>query len=587
MLVRAALPALGLLVATGCSTPAGPPPSPRVADPIAQPLTSYGGTETSGALAPDGQRFAFVSAHAGTPDIWIRDVSGGEPTRLTNDAATESDLVYAPDGRSVYYTRVSSDGTSIWRLGVDGGDPRRVVGGAETPGVSPDGQRLSWFRRRLDDTASLSISATDGSTPQMLVADVFSATGLTRADWSPDGRRLAYTSGTVGGAHNLYLVDVETRERTQVTRFSRSLEGTEAQAWLPDGRHLVVVYRPAPRAGAAADLGIADTTAEEITPLSVNAGASLGAPSLSSDGTRMLLASRREAHEVWRVPQDRDPLGNGLAAARVVDATHDPAWIFVSRDGSTLLFNNALAGGRNIWTMPVDGNTPPRQITRVAGNTVTQAALSPDGSHVAFVSSTTGFPDIWVQHVDGSGLRQLTRDLAADGWPVWSPDGRRIAFASFTANAWETRTVPAGGGPAEKLMDGLFRGDWAPKRDGTGTLIATANASGGIRLLDVEQRTIVWEDRRDETDGATPVFSPDGRWISVVHREPRERVAIWVYDVATGASRAVARFARPFALDGRAGWIEQGQAFLVGRTVPSTHLVLFNRFWTGPQTPAP
>ena len=73
------------------------------------------------------------------------------------------------------------------------------------------------------------------------------------------------------------------------------------------------------------------------------------------------------------------------------------------------------------------------------------AAVSPDGSHLVFALSATGNADIWVQNVDGSELRQLTNDPAADAWPVWSPDGRSIMFASLRDGAWETRRIPASG----------------------------------------------------------------------------------------------------------------------------------------------
>ena len=64
-------------------------------------------------------------------------------------------------------------------------------------------------------------------------------------------------------------------------------------------------------------------------------------------------------------------------------------WAFVSRDGRTLLFNNALVGSRNLWTMPLDASTKPRQITAIPGDAVMHSSLSPDGTHVVFVSSTT------------------------------------------------------------------------------------------------------------------------------------------------------------------------------------------------------
>ena len=51
---------------------------------IATQLTSYDGSEGAAAIAPDGRSFAFVSSRGGTPDIWLRQVSGGEPDPVTD-----------------------------------------------------------------------------------------------------------------------------------------------------------------------------------------------------------------------------------------------------------------------------------------------------------------------------------------------------------------------------------------------------------------------------------------------------------------------------------------------------------------------
>jgi serine/threonine protein kinase len=72
-------------------------PEWSTAQAVATQLTNYGGTEASGAISPNGRSFVFVSDHGGTPDIWLRQVSGGEPVRLTNDADEEANLVYAPE----------------------------------------------------------------------------------------------------------------------------------------------------------------------------------------------------------------------------------------------------------------------------------------------------------------------------------------------------------------------------------------------------------------------------------------------------------------------------------------------------------
>jgi hypothetical protein len=77
------------LAIRGRAVPKGSSPTTQA---ILSQLTNYGGTEASRAISPDERSFAFVSDHGGTPDIWLRQLSGGEPVRLTNDSAEEADL---------------------------------------------------------------------------------------------------------------------------------------------------------------------------------------------------------------------------------------------------------------------------------------------------------------------------------------------------------------------------------------------------------------------------------------------------------------------------------------------------------------
>ena len=76
-----------------------------------------------------------------------------------------------------------------------------------------------------------------------------------------------------------------------------------------------------------------------------------------------------------------------------------------------------------------------------------------------------------------------------------------------------------------------------------------------------------------------PMFSPDGRFISVPRQESRDRDAIWVYETATGKGHVAVRFPEPFKMYFRACWVEDGKALVVNRYQSISHIVLFDRFW--------
>jgi len=541
-------------------------------------LTNYGGTESAAAIAPDGRSFAFVSDHGGTPDIWLRQVLGGEPVRLTNDDELELDLAFAPDGESIYFTRRDSGGEAIWQTGRLGGQPRKVIADAHSAAPSPDGRSLAYVSGQASNSENLVVEKLDGSGKRSLARDIPTFPRV-RPAWSPDGRWISYVRGGLFAPANLFVIDTTTGLERQATQFSRPQEGIGQHAWLPDGRHVVVSYWPYSRPLAGGDLAILDVQTESVARLTATIDDTFGSPTVSTDGSRLVATSTRSMFEVWKVPlKSGSPDASGRAAVRLIDSVLAPMWTFVSRDGRTVLFNSPATGSRNLWTLTLDGSSRPRQITAVPADAIAHSSLSPDGKRVAFISFATGNSDVWTQDIDGSNVRQLTNDPAADAWPVWSPDGKQIVFTSARNGVYETRIVSSDGGAVRKLVDGFFRGDWIRKPAGEGTVLVTSDGNGTIRLVDPERRTIIWETRVPGSAVALPMFSPDGRSISVVVQEGRDHCAIQSLDTATGKGRLVARL--PFNVIFRASWADNGNALIVNRDDTQSHIVLFDRFWT-------
>jgi len=546
---------------------------------IATQLTNYGGTEAGGALSPDGRSFVFASDHGGTPDIWLRQVSGGEPVRLTNDDAEEADPVYSPDGESIYFTRRDRNGMGIWQTGILGGQSRKVMDGALKPAPSRDGQSLAYLSSETspnDSGWTIKVSGLNGGSTRELVRNIPQGWFPPRPAWSPDGRWIAYTAGVLFGPAGVFVVDSATGQQRQVTQLPFGSTDAGQPTWLPDNRHLVVAYLPFSRQQASADIGVIDIQNGSISRLTSTVADGFSAPSVSADGSRLIVTSSRFLREVWKVPLGSDPDANGRAAVRLLDGSAAPLWTFVSRDGRTLLFNSPASGSRNLWTMPVDGSAPARQITGVPGDAVSHSSLSPDGKRVAFASIASGRSDIWTQNVDGTDLRQLTNDEPADSWPVWSPDGQWIAYNSFRNGRAETWRVRSAGGSLEKFPDGPSRGDWILRPGGGGSW-STWYTSNGLQLSDVERGVVLWTRPFPGLGLSLPMFSQDARSISAPFREGRDHDAIRIFDVATGNSRVAVRL--PFHIAFRASWIDDDRALVVNRLDQISHIVLFDRFW--------
>jgi Tol biopolymer transport system component len=222
---------------------------------------------------------------------------------------------------------------------------------------------------------------------------------------------------------------------------------------------------------------------------------------------------------------------------------------------------------------------------------------SPDWRKLAFLRQrgvNRGYPvygrysDIYVMNADGSGRRRLTRSAQNDGDPVWSPDGRRLAFVRVWGGLANIYVVNADGSGLRRLAHAFAYtpspGDfgagwranpaWSPdgrkiafvsNRDGNDDVFVVNADGSGLRKLS--------RSRRNDRD---PVWSPDARLIAFRgRREPpseAERTVCRghcmldeVYVVNTDGSE-LRRLTRNWKSDGPAAWSPDGRTLLFLRS---------------------
>jgi len=205
---------------------------------------------------------------------------------------------------------------------------------------------------------------------------------------------------------------------------------------------------------------------------------------------------------------------------------------------------------------------PPGMLTPLTGlaDRTSQAAFSPDGTHVAFHrdSFVPGNSGIWIKQVGGEQLVQLTSNVG-DHRPVWSPDGRNVAFSRLSDGGRGIYEVPVHGGEAQLLYQTpLVQSeiDWSP--DGE-TIAFTSRGKQGrpaIFLLTHEDhaaRPLTAPAQGDEDWG--PAFSPDGNQIAFVRTG-----SIMIMPAEGGELRRVTP--QPVRIQGSPAWTPDGQSIL-------------------------
>lgn len=164
-----------------------------------------------------------------------------------------------------------------------------------------------------------------------------------------------------------------------------------------------------------------------------------------------------------------------LAPERTLEFTaREATWmqLDLSPDGKTILFD--LLG--DIYALDAAGGTARPLLTGMAFER--NPVFSPDGKRVAFISDRSGVTNLWVANADGSGLRQLSQDTALTLYasPAWSPDGRSVyvSRAVHAVLAFELWQFPAAGGAGTVVVKAQPNGndDWDKRVNAMGAMIS-------------------------------------------------------------------------------------------------------------------
>ena len=178
-----------------------------------------------------------------------------------------------------------------------------------------------------------------------------------------------------------------------------------------------------------------------------------------------------------------------------------------------IAFASDRDGNFEIYVMNADGTGQVRLTDNPADDG--WPSWSPDGRRIAFVSDRDGNWEIYVMNADGTGQVDVTNSPTADGWPSWSPDGRKIAFVSDCDGNWEIYAINADGTEKTKLTTDPKDDGW-PTWSPDGRRIAFAfNRDRGYYKIYVMNGDGTEQTRlTDWANDFRPAWSPDGRKIA-------------------------------------------------------------------------
>ncbi|UCF78051.1 MAG: serine/threonine-protein kinase [Candidatus Eiseniibacteriota bacterium] len=151
------------------------------------------------AISPDRSKMVFISKRWGTKyDLWVQpleqDKPRGEPRRLTDHEGGASHPAFSPDGKWIAYYRIMDQERSIWTIPVSGGRPTRFSEEATDvhPCWSPDGSMLAFASSREGGTHIWTAPVRDGSRTGPARRITSGEVTAQAPTWSPDGKWIAF-----------------------------------------------------------------------------------------------------------------------------------------------------------------------------------------------------------------------------------------------------------------------------------------------------------------------------------------------------------------------------------------------------------
>jgi Tol biopolymer transport system component len=363
--------------------------------------------------------------------------------------------------------------------------------------------------------------------------------------WSPDDRKLGFQRGRTFD-YDVFYVPLEGGSPQAITRDENPLAGF---AWLPDSSGVVysssrgdtVLYL------RTLNLWSVHMGGKDLRQLTFGETSYIS-PDLDQHGN--LVATRmRIQFDIWRYPVDGRPPEN---VRRGVQITHQTGAVQTPSAGPgdhELVYLSDSGGHGNLWVLNLETQQT-RQVTFEQDPLIAIGVpvWSPDGKYIAYVKRgrSAWNVDLWLMNPDGSNSHKISD---GGGWACWSPDSQWLYFSPPSPNGFRIeKASPAGGpnllvreegrGPAVDAEEKLFFIMTLPAQNGLSDmeiLVAKPENGRAQRLARISgSRLSSWLLMQ-------PVLSPDGKWLAVLLTDG-PTTNIWAQPTAGGEMRRITDF---------------------------------------------
>lgn len=452
-----------------------------------------------------------LAAEDDEPDLPLEGKT--ESLAFTTDEGSWLSIDVTPDGRMLVFDLLGD----LYTLPIEGGTANRITSGLgydSQPVVSPDGSRIAFVTDR-NGSWNLWVADIDGENARKISDE--QQWGIVSPAWTPDGDYLIVTKTAEQTQMTMYHVDGGSGVTLAGTGDNEKFWGVGA-AVSPDGRYLYFAKREngngRARTFPMSQLSRYDLDTGALEQVTQGEGGAFR-PVISPDGRLLVYGTRSETRTGLRVRDLQTGADRWLTYPIQRDAQENfrppsrdllPGYSFTPDGGSIVLSAfgkiwrvDVSTGERTQIPFTADVNldigpdlTAPYRVPQgdLTATLIQDPRPSPDGERIAASVLTK----IYVMGADGDDLERLTSGDALEFKPAWSPDGRWIAYTTWSQDGGGHvyRVRSNGSGRPQQLTDiAAFYTDLVYSPDGD-TLIAmrgnefmrnqTFSEFGGLRI---------------------------------------------------------------------------------------------------------
>src|SRR6516225_9922296 len=397
-------------------------------------LTWDSGLATDPALSPDGKLLAYASDRSveGHLDIYVQQVGGGQPLRLTRGPGDKHEPAFSPDGTTIAFRSEWQNG-AIYVVPALGGQATMIAPEGRRPQFSPDGNWIAYYAGSpflgtcftSSNICRIYIAPSVGGAPRQLRSDFAAAL---HPVWSPDGSHLLFLGKPAGGL----------------------LEEKGIDWWVTP-----LDSGPATKTGALEATRKANLSqADQLYPRV------LVGPAWQPLGDWLVFSARSgDTTNLWRIqisPKTWRIIGTPERLTSGPTLEEAPS-VASGAGGIVRIAFAALSDNPEIWSLPIEPNQGKvtGELKRLTQDNAADLhpALSPDGDKLVFVSSRSGSQEIWIKDLRSGELSALTASRSSKWRPRFSPDGSKVSFSG--TRSWDGYIVASAGGTPEMVSQGV------------------------------------------------------------------------------------------------------------------------------------